>query len=67
MIELTDINGRKHALHPDAIARVIEAGTSSQWHGINCYIKTFDGDTIEARETVFEVMGLIKSAQEAKL
>ena len=66
MIQLTDINGRKHALHPDAIARVIEAGASSQWHGINCYIRTFDGQTIEARETVFEVMGLIKSAQEAK-
>lgn len=34
--------------------------------GVNCYVRTFDGDTIEVRENVFEVMGLIKSAQEAK-
>ena len=66
MIQLTDINGRVHAIHPDAIARLVEPGTSGKWHGINCYVKTFDGDTIEVRENAFEVMGLIKSAQETK-
>ena len=66
MIQLTDINGRTHAIHPDAIARLVESGTSGKWHGVSCYVKTFDGDTIEARESVFEIMGLIKSAQEAK-
>ena len=66
MIQLTDINGRTHAIHPDAIARLVEPGSSGRWHGINCYVRTFDGDTIEVRENVFEVMGLIKSAQEAK-
>ena len=66
MIQLTDINGRVHAIHPDAIARLVEPGTSGKWHGVNCYVKTFDVDTIEARESVSEIMGLIKSAPEAK-
>jgi len=66
MIQLTDINGRAHAIHPDAIARLVEPGTSGKWHGANCYVRTFDGDTIEVRESVFEVMGLIKSSPESK-
>ena len=66
MIKLTDINGRTHAIHPDAIARLVEPGTSGKWHGVNCYVRTFDGDTIEARESFSEIMGLIKSGQEAK-
>ena len=66
MIQLTDINGRTHALHPDAIARLVEPGTSGKWLGINCYVKPFNGDTLEVLEDVSEVMGLIKSAQEAK-
>ena len=66
MIQLTDINGRTHAIHPDAIAHLVEPGTSGKWHGINCYVKTFDGYTIEVLEDVSEVVGLIKSAQEAK-
>ena len=67
MIQLTGINGRTHTIHPDAIARLVEPGTSGKWHGVNCYVKTFDGDTIEARESVFEVKRLIKSARETKL
>lgn len=66
MIQLTDINGRTHAIHPDAIAHLVEPGTSGKWHGVNCYVKTFYGDTIEVLEDVFEVMGLIAAAQEAK-
>ena len=65
MIQLTDVNGRVHAIHPDAIARLVEPGTSGKCHGANCYVRTFDGDTIEVRESVSEIMGLIKSAQEA--
>ena len=55
MIKLTDAEGRATYLAPDAIAQITEACTSSQWHGIRCYMKTFDGKTIEARETVDEV------------
>ena len=67
MIQLTEIDGRTHALHPDAIARLVEPGTSGKWHGINCYVRTFDNVTIEVRESVSLIMELIKSAQETKL
>ena len=66
MIQLTDINGRVHAIHPDAIARLVEPGTSGKWHGVNCYVRTFDGDTIEVRESVSEVMQLLAAAPEVK-
>ena len=67
MIQLTDINGRTHAIHPDAIARLVEPGTSGKWLGINCYVKTFDGHTLEVRESFSLIMELIKSAQDTKL
>ena len=67
MIQLTDINGRTHAIHPDAIARLVEPGTSGKWLGINFYVKTFDGHALEVRESVSLIMELIKSAQETKL
>ena len=66
MIQLTDISGRTHAIHPDAIARLVEPGVSGKWHGASCYVRTFDGDSIAVRESIFEIMGLIKSAPEAK-
>ena len=55
MIELNDSYGRKVFLASSAIAEIREAGPSSQWHGIRCYVKTFDGRTIEVRETAQEV------------
>ena len=67
MIQLTEIDGRAHAIHPDAIARLVDPGTSGKWHGINCYVRTFDSVTIEVRESVSEIMGLINSASETKL
>ena len=67
MIELTDINGRVHAIHPDAIARLVEPGSSGKWHGVNCYVRMFDGDTIEVRENVFEVMRLLRAAPKPEI
>ena len=64
MIQLTDTNGRTHAIHPDAIARLVEPGTSGKWHGINCYVRTFDNVALEVRESVSLIMELIKSAQD---
>ena len=63
MIQLTDINGRTHAIHPDAIARLVEPGISGKWHGVNCYVKTFDGDTIEVRESVSEIMQTLAATE----
>lgn len=50
MITISDIDGRKHYLHPDAIARISEAGASSAWHGIRSIVHMFDCRLIEARE-----------------
>jgi hypothetical protein len=55
MIRITNIEGRAVFLHPNAIAKVTEAGTSGQWHGIRSYVRTFDGLTIEAREHACEI------------
>ncbi len=59
MIQLTDTNGRTHAIHLDAIARLVEPGSSGKCHGANCYVRTFDGDTIEVRESVSEIMQML--------
>ena len=53
MIRITDMNQRVHFLHPDAIARVAEAGPN--WHSIRAYVKTFDGQTIEACEDADDI------------
>jgi len=56
MIKLTDINGQSHYLTPDNIARITEAGASSQWHGIRAIIKTHDGSTLEVQETADQIV-----------
>jgi len=60
MIKLTDYNGRDHYLAPAAIARVTEAGVSSQWHGIRSIVRTFDGQTLEVRDTPEEIAGQVR-------
>lgn len=65
MIRLTSSRGSGdwcacHVASP-AIAAVIEAGPSSQWHGIRSYVKLFDGSTIEANESAAEIARQIAS------
>ncbi|MDH0646206.1 hypothetical protein N5D48_05220 [Pseudomonas sp. GD03858] len=55
MITLTDNKGWKHYLAPAAIARVQEAGTSSQWHGVCAIVHTFDGQVLEVRERAADI------------
>lgn len=62
MIKLTDMDGRAHYLHRDAIAKVTEAGTSSAWHGIRAYVKTFDGKILEVREYPAEIVAQVECA-----
>ena len=63
MIELIDLNGKRHYLHPDAIARVTEAGASSQWHGIKSIVKCFDGQVIECGASAKDVARVIEAQQ----
>lgn len=55
MIKLTSSNGNNHFLAPQAIARVTEAGASSQWHGICAIVHTFEGQTLEVREHASDI------------
>ncbi len=55
MIKLTSSTSSGYITHLvaiDNIARITEAGTSCQWHGIRSYVRLFDGDTLECSETV---------------
>lgn len=63
MIKVIDINCRVHLLNPVAVSQVIEAGNSGKWHGINCYVKLFDGTTIEARESVDQVLQMLAAPE----
>lgn len=63
MITLTDINRRQHYLAPTAIARVQEAGTSSQWHGVCAIVHTFDSQVLEVRERAGDIVRQIKEVQ----
>lgn len=58
MIRITDMGNKKHYLHRDAIARVVDAGPN--WHGISAYVKLFDGGTIEASESAKEICDQIE-------
>lgn len=64
MIEILCYNGQKQLVNPAAIARVIEAGASSQWHGIKCFVKLFDGTSIECVETLQQVQDKIEQAEQ---
>lgn len=59
MIKINNIDGIVIYLASNAIAQIYEAGASSQWHGIKSYIKTFDGSTIECRQSASEVYQLL--------
>lgn len=59
MIRLTDRSGLTHYLAPQSIDRITEAGVSSQWHGIRAYVRTRDGQTIEATETAAQIAKMV--------
>lgn len=58
MIRLTSPTSDGYATHyvaPTAIARVTEAGVSSQWHGIRSIVKLFDGTVLECSEVASDI------------
>jgi hypothetical protein len=61
VITLHNSQGLKVLLHRDAIARVVETGASSQWHGIKAVVTTFDGQRYEVGQTVREIEQLIEA------
>jgi hypothetical protein len=63
MITLIDSNGLKRYLAPAAIARVDEASTSSQWHGICAIVRTLDGQVLEVKQRADDIVRLISEAK----
>ncbi|MBB1599940.1 hypothetical protein [Variovorax sp. UMC13] len=55
MIRITSHTGTTHYVAPAAIAEIVEAGASSQWHGIRSVVRLFDGRVIEASETAEQI------------
>ena len=69
MIRLTSPNSSGYETHyvaPAAIARITEAGVSSQWHGIRSIVKLFDGTTLECSEVACDIAKQHAAAQEQK-
>ena len=66
MIRITDLTGKTHYLAVLNIPRGSEAGTSSQWHGIRSFVRTSDGQTIEATETADQIAALVTKAEHAE-
>ena len=44
-----------HYVSAQNIARITEAGTSSQWHGIRSIVRLHDGGLLECSETADEI------------
>lgn len=65
LVSLTGADGARHLLSPKAIARITEAGASSQWHGIRAFVKLFDGHTLEVQQTADEIGRAVAQALEA--
>lgn len=63
MITLTDSNGLKRYLASASTARVDEACTSSQWHGICAIVCTFDGQVLEVKQRADDIVRLIIEAK----
>ena len=58
MIRLTTPSSNGYETHyvaPANIARITEAGTSSQWHGIRSLVRLFDGAVLECSEVAADI------------
>lgn len=64
MTTLIDSNGLRRYLAPAAIARVDEACTSSQWHGICAIVRTFDGQVLEVKQRADDIVRLITESKD---
>jgi hypothetical protein len=63
MIRLTTPHsGAAHYVSAKNIARITEAGVSSQWHGVRSIVRTFDGAVLECSETADDISRQVAAA-----
>lgn len=65
MIRLTTPSAA-HYVSTENIARITEAGASSQWHGIRAFVKLFDGTTLECCESADQIAKLVADVTREK-
>lgn len=69
MIKLTSRTSSgttEHYVATSAIARISEAGASSQWHGIRAHVTLFDGQKLEVEQQASEINKLIEQESNPK-
>jgi len=67
VIRLTTPNSSGYETHfvdPRNIARITEAGVSSQWHGIRSFVRLFDGAVLECSEVAADIAEQVSAAKE---
>lgn len=62
MFKITDSNGQDVYLTSAHVARIDEAGSSSQWHGIRSFVRLVDGAVIECQQDAAAVARLVGDA-----
>jgi hypothetical protein len=66
MIRLTSPTSSGYETHyvaADNIARITEAGVSSQWHGIRSFVRLFDGAMLECSEVASDISKQVSEAR----
>lgn len=61
MLKLTDINGTTRYVAAENVARIDQAGASSQWHGIKSFVRTYDGCVIECQQDADAVARMVEA------
>lgn len=59
LIESRDNKGGKILFNSDQVVSIVEAGTSSQWHGTRTIIKLTSGQILECGEAIDEITAKI--------
>lgn len=67
LIQIEAHDGHRQYVSAGAIARIVQAGASSQWHGIRSLVHLFDGGVIESRNTADELALTLHAAQQASI
>lgn len=65
MIRLTLSGGAAVWLAPSAVAEIVEAGASSQWHGIKAVVRTFDRRILEVQERASDIAARVATGKES--
>lgn len=67
MIKLTDFEGRKLIVNKNEISKIVEAGASGRWHGVNSYLHLKNGTVVELQDTIDQIEEKLSNAYNLEL